>query len=144
MRTTTSVRICFSGFTLDPQKCSLAQFDNEIKLRPRAFDVLCYLVEHHGRVVPKKELIDSVWRGTYVTDGALVQCIRDIRAALDDNDRQLIKTIPRRGSLFSPVLSPEQGHESVFPHHEDKLTSCLTQDDVKIAMAIGGNWTSSD
>ena len=99
--------IRFGDFALDLQKCALLQFDKEIKLRPKAFDVLHYLVQNYGRVVPKEELIESVWVDVHVTDDALVQCVREVRHALSDNARIIVKTVPRRGYLFS--LEPVKG-----------------------------------
>lgn len=72
----------------------------EVKLRPKAFDVLKYLLENSGRLVSKDELIDFVWQGMAVTDDSLVQCLKDIRNALDDKDQTYIKTVSRRGYIF--------------------------------------------
>ena len=91
----------FDDYTLDLQRCSLQRGDEQIELRPKAFDVLRYFVENSGRVISKQELIRAVWPALFVTDDALVQCVRDVRHALSDEAHRIIKTVPRRGYLFS-------------------------------------------
>ena len=49
--------------TLDLNQCALWQGEEHIELRPKAFDVLRYLIEHWGRLVCKQELIKAVWPG---------------------------------------------------------------------------------
>ncbi len=70
---------------------------NIVTLRSQSTRVLDHLVRHRGRVVTRSALFDAVWPGTAVTDDSLVQCITDIRRALGDKDRRLVRTIPKRG-----------------------------------------------
>ncbi len=70
-----------------------------MKLRPKAFETLRYLVENLGRLVSKEELIRAVWADALVTDNSLVKCLKDVRAALGDKAHTLIKTVPRRGYI---------------------------------------------
>lgn len=90
----------FSEFTLDLTRGCLQRGQHEIKLRPKSFEVLKYLVENNGRLISKDELIRAVWVDTAVTDDSLVQCLKDIRHALGTEARRIIKTVPRRGYLF--------------------------------------------
>jgi DNA-binding winged helix-turn-helix (wHTH) protein/tetratricopeptide (TPR) repeat protein len=95
----------FADFTLDLSRRLLLRAGNEVALRPQVFDVLAYLAEHHGRVVSKKELFEAVWDGAARTDDSVVQCIVDIRDALGDTGHRLVKTVPRRGYLFTGEVS---------------------------------------
>src|SRR5260370_849113 len=86
----------------------------EVKLRPKAFDLLRYLVENHGRLVGKEELIRSVWADTAVTDNSLAQCLIEIRRGLGDDSQTIIRNVPRRGYIFdAPVTdaAPLPGSE---------------------------------
>ncbi len=38
----------------------------DVSLRPKSFKVLCYLVEHHGLLVTKDEMMSAVWPGVIV------------------------------------------------------------------------------
>ena len=87
----------FDEFTLDLTRGSLLRQTEEIKLRPKSFEVLKFLVENGGRLISKDEIIENVWTGTAVTDDSLVQCLKDIRNALNDKSQIYIKTVPRRG-----------------------------------------------
>jgi TolB-like protein/DNA-binding winged helix-turn-helix (wHTH) protein len=97
--------LCFDAFTLDLMRCALLRGEEELSLRPKSFDVLRHLVEHAGRVVSKDELMAAIWPGTHVTDDSLVQCIRDIRQALGDDDHRIVKTVPRRGYRFAAEVT---------------------------------------
>ena len=74
----------FDEFALDLTRGCLQHGPSEIKLRPQSFEVLKYLVENCGRLISKDELISAIWAGAAVTDGSLVQCLKDIRHALCD------------------------------------------------------------
>ncbi len=95
----------FEGFTLDLRRGCLRGADGEIELRPKSFEVLRYLVENAGRLVPKDEIMSAVWPNVIVTDESLAQCVSDVRFALGDRGRRIIRTVPRRGYLF--VTEPE-------------------------------------
>lgn len=126
----------FDAYTLDMQRCSLRRGDDPVELRPKAFDVLRYLVENWGRVIGKDELINAVWPTSSVTDDALVQCVRDARQALRDTDQRIIKTVPRRGYLFCVEPSRIAKPAPARPDHEIRF--CRTKDGVKLAMASVG------
>lgn len=130
--------LAFGDFTLDLQTGALLRSGKQIKLRPKAFDVLHYLLENAGRAVSKNELIEAIWRDIHVTDDALVQCIRDARTALSDKERQIIKTVARRGYLIS--LEPSEGQTAPQAPNagEEDIEYCQTEDGVRIALASSG------
>jgi predicted ATPase/DNA-binding winged helix-turn-helix (wHTH) protein len=91
----------FGEFNLDLNRGCLFRAGEEIKLRPKVYEALKYLVEHPGRLIGKKELIETVWPDTFVTDDSLVQCTVELRRALGDQAQQLLKTVPRRGYILT-------------------------------------------
>ena len=97
--------LCFAGFTVDLSRLSLLRDGEPIYLRRQSFDVLRYLVEHPGRLISKDELIEKVWPHALVTDDSLVQCVKDIRAAMADTGHRIIRTVPRRGYMFLPEVT---------------------------------------
>src|SRR5262249_20626080 len=68
-----------------------------VALRPKAFEVLRYLVENSGRVATKDEVMAAVWPGLTVTDESLTHCLSEIRGALGDKAQRMLRTAPRRG-----------------------------------------------
>ena len=117
----------FGPYQLDPSNACVWQGKQALSLRPKAFAVLRYLLDHAGQLVTKDELFDTVWPGVYVTDGALKECVREIRNTLGDKARQpqYVETVHRRGYRFiaavttspAPVRSPESGVQSPHPPH---------------------------
>ena len=94
--------ICFDPFCLDLVNECLLRGSEEIRLRPKAFAVLDYLLERPGRLVTKKEVLDAVWPETFVGEGVLKVAIRQIREALQDDPScpRFIETAHRRGYRF--------------------------------------------
>ena len=91
----------FGEFTLDLSRGSVLKGREEVKLRPKVYEALKYLVENRGRLIGKQELIRALWPNTCVTDDSLVQCTVELRRALDDRAQRLLKTVPRRGYVFT-------------------------------------------
>src|SRR5437660_105036 len=108
----------FDQFTLDLTRGSLLRGQEEIKLRPKSFETLKYLVENNGRLISKDELIHAVWVDTAVTDDSLVKCLKDIRHALGDESQQIIKTVPRRGYIFDKEVK-DNGFAQVTTYTEE-------------------------
>jgi predicted ATPase/DNA-binding winged helix-turn-helix (wHTH) protein len=107
---TTSPIYQFGEFRLDTRKGCLFKGAEELKLRPKVYETLKYLVQNPGRLIAKPELMQAVWPNSFVTDDSLVQCTLELRRALADHSQQLLKTVPRRGYIFSTKVvdsSPE-------------------------------------
>jgi len=97
-------------WTFTPAENLLQKGRNSIGIEPRAADLLIYLANHAGEVISADELIDSVWQGRVVGEGAVYKSINQLRHALgDDRDNvRYIQTIPKRGyRLVAPVVTLE-------------------------------------
>jgi DNA-binding winged helix-turn-helix (wHTH) protein/tetratricopeptide (TPR) repeat protein len=98
----------FADFELDQRRAELRGPDGApIRLRPKTFLMLHTLAANAGRVVGKQELMDTVWADIHVSEDSLFQCIREIRTALGDDDRSLVKVVSGRGYLFDVEVSGE-------------------------------------
>src|SRR5262249_40395092 len=98
----------FDPFRLDPDNAQLWCGKQLIALTPKAFAVLCHLVEHAGQLVTKEALLTAVWPEIYVSEGVLSECVREIRYALGDTPQspRFIQTVHRRGYQFIAPLKP--------------------------------------
>ncbi len=105
----------FGEFTLDLARGCVFKAGEEIKLRPKVYETLKYLVEHPGRLIGKQELMQAVWPDAFVTDDSLVQCTLELRRALGDRSQQLLKTVPRRGYLFTSAVTRRAPKPDHFP-----------------------------
>lgn len=99
----------FGGFTLDLVRHGLYKDGERVHLTPRPLETLIALVENRGAIVEKQRLIDTVWGGAFVTEDVLVQAIREIRRALDDDkdDPRFVQTVPRQGYRFVAEVEAE-------------------------------------
>src|SRR2546427_6112929 len=95
----------FLDVTLDVSAERLTRGATEIKLRPKSFQVLRYLAERAGRLVTREELLNAIWPDVVVTDESLTKCIADIRTALGNDSQQVIRTVARRGYIFTAALT---------------------------------------
>jgi TolB-like protein/DNA-binding winged helix-turn-helix (wHTH) protein/Flp pilus assembly protein TadD len=97
----------FQSFRLDTTNQCLWNGDKRVRIPPKAFDVLRYLVENPGRLVTQDELLEALWPETYVNPEILRKYILDIRKILGDRpDRPVfIETVTKRGYRFvAPVV----------------------------------------
>jgi DNA-binding winged helix-turn-helix (wHTH) protein len=96
------VRVRFEPFTVDTDTRQLLRGTSEIHLSPKAFDLLCSLLEERPRVVPKADLHQALWPDTFVVDANLNVLIGEIRRALADSAREprFIRTVHGVGYAF--------------------------------------------
>ncbi|MBT1558347.1 winged helix-turn-helix domain-containing protein, partial [Klebsiella pneumoniae] len=65
-----------------------------VPLTPKAVETLLALVEHHGHVLTKDELMERVWPETFVEESGLARNVSVLRKALG---KGYIETVPKRG-----------------------------------------------
>jgi DNA-binding winged helix-turn-helix (wHTH) protein/Flp pilus assembly protein TadD len=98
----------FAGFELDQQRAELQGPDGvAIRLRPKTFEMLRLFATSGGRVLSKQELMEAVWPNVHVGEDSLFQCIRELRTALGDERRQLIKLASGGGYLLTAAVEAE-------------------------------------
>src|SRR5262249_52238122 len=89
----------FGECVLDTQLHVLSRAEQPVKLRPKAFEVLVYLLEHCDRIVTKHELCAQAWPRQFISDATLGSTMRAVRQAIGDTGeaQQLIRTVHRYG-----------------------------------------------
>lgn len=105
------MRYSFGDYILDTERHELLRADTPIKLRPKVFQVLAYLVSHRDRMVPKDELLGTIWPRV-VGDAVLNSCVMAARQAVGDDGRaqNVIKTRHGLGYRFvAPASESEHG-----------------------------------
>ena len=114
----------FGHFRLDSAERVLLADGHPVPLTPKAYETLVVLLENHGHVLEKSELLNRIWPDTFVEEGTLVQNISTLRKVLGDADdgSAYIETIPRRGYRFVGTvkaieLRPDTD-EKLFPAPE--------------------------
>lgn len=97
----------FGTFRLDTVEKVLFRGEEPVPLTPKAVETLVVLVERHGHVVTKEELLRTVWPDTFVEENNLAQNVSMLRRILGEGggNPQLIETVPKRGYRFvGPVV----------------------------------------
>jgi serine/threonine protein kinase len=109
-------------------------------LEPRAFDLLLFLLKHHGRLLEKQTLFDNVWKDAFVTDNALTRAIKEIRRVIGDDASapRYIETIPRRGyRLIAEVkIHPARVPDPVPPGVDTEATPTGPQTPESVAASF--------
>jgi len=103
----------FDNFLLDKAAGTLLRRQSDgqtsrVQLGPRAFRLLCLLVEHGGAIVTRQEIMDTVWPNLTVEENNLSVQLSNLRRVLDAGreDGSCIQTLPGRGyRLLPPVVA---------------------------------------
>jgi DNA-binding winged helix-turn-helix (wHTH) protein len=103
------VRARFAQFTIDSETRQLLADGREIHLSPKAFDLLCALIDQRPKVVEKVHLHARIWPRTFVVDANLNILIGEIRRALGDSaqDSRFIRTVHGVGYAFCGTVSDD-------------------------------------
>ena len=114
----------FGEWELDLELYELRCADKPIRLQPKVFNVLAYLLQHRHRVVPKQELLSSLWSSQFISDSALERCIMMARKAIGDSREQqrLIQTFHCRGYRFvAPVTERMSDIKNAAPQSQTPM-----------------------
>ena len=103
----------FADCVLDTQCYLLRRAGQSIRLRPKVFQVLTYLLMHRDRVIPKYELCEQVWSSPAVSDATIDNCLKAVRHAIGDTGQaqRCIETRYGHGYRFvaTVTMSPDGG-----------------------------------
>lgn len=118
------MRYVFGEFSLDTERFDLNCDGRPVRLQPKAFRVLAYLIEHRDRVVTKEELFAQCWPERVVGDAALNTTIRSIRRALGDSGRGegAIQTLHKHGYRFVAEVIESVDEPPAVPTAESDAT----------------------
>jgi TolB-like protein len=105
------LRYLFEEYAFDTDRRELHRGADVVSIAPQVFDLLDYLIRNRERVVSKDDLINAIWNGRTVSDGALTTRLNVARSAIGDSgdEQRLIKTLPRKGFRFVGTVREAQG-----------------------------------
>lgn len=108
------MRYVFGDYTLDTERYELRRAGALVKVQPKAFDVLAYLIALRERVVSKRELLEQLWPNQFIAETTLNSCIKAVRQAVGDTGRaqRVIHTLHGRGYRFVAAVEV-RGQERV-------------------------------
>ena len=96
------MKVTLGDFALDSDTRQLLRGGEEVHLSPKAFELLCTLIEARPKALSKDRLQTMLWPSTFVTEGNLSVLVTEIRHALEDDVRapRFIRTVQRFGYAF--------------------------------------------
>lgn len=115
----------FNEFVLDLGNSQLLRDGVPVSITQKSFEILCFLVENHGRILKKEEFLGSLWEGSFVEEANLTQHIYMLRKILRQNgsDRKYIETIPKNGYRFIAKVEDVTDHQNENPLRSDGVPS---------------------
>jgi DNA-binding winged helix-turn-helix (wHTH) protein len=102
-------RFLFDRFCLDTDQRALLRGGQEVRLTPRAFRMLEFLVRQRPKAVSKRELLEHVWQGSIVEEANLKTLVLEIRTALEERGGRAdaIRTVFGFGYAFAGKVEDE-------------------------------------
>ena len=85
----------FADFVFDPISHRLTRNGEAVAIRPKALKLLCLLINNRHRVVPKPEIMSTVWGSNYARDHLLFQLIGELRKS--PLKSEYVRTLPNEG-----------------------------------------------
>ncbi|MGW0821971.1 alpha/beta fold hydrolase [Streptomyces sp. NPDC002845] len=135
-------------YELDTDRRRLSHDGQQVHIEPQAVDLLCHLIVHRDRVVPKEELLDTVGRGRTVSEAELAAWLRTARLAIGDSGtrQQFIRTVRGRGYQFvagatvasttPPATPTARATAAAADADHEVIRFCRSADGTRIAYAI--------
>jgi DNA-binding winged helix-turn-helix (wHTH) protein len=132
------VRLQFDNLTFDSDTRQVWIGKTEVRLSPKAFDLLALLIARRPKAVSKADIRDHLWPGTFVSDSNLPSLVSEIRDAIADHRRKpgLLRTLHGFGYAF-------QAEQGLVPHPEapasDATRAWLIGSTAEVALLSGDN-----
>jgi TolB-like protein/DNA-binding winged helix-turn-helix (wHTH) protein/Tfp pilus assembly protein PilF len=97
---------------VQPSLNAVSQNGTSVRLEPKVMEVLVCLSGRAGEPVTKEELLQTVWRDTFVSDDVLKRSVSELRRVFGDDahESKVIETIPKRGYRLVAAVKPVNGH----------------------------------
>jgi pimeloyl-ACP methyl ester carboxylesterase len=134
----------FSDCQLDLDRFELRRAGRLRPVEPQVFDLLAVLIRERHRVVPKEELLDTVWGNRFVSESALTSRVKAARQAIGDDghSQHLIRTARGRGYQFvAPVdeaAQPDPAAALSPAPPAQEIRFCTAGDGIRLAYAVSG------
>ena len=110
-------RYRFDDVEIDLSSFRLFKAGRVVQVEPKALNLLIFLVERAGQMVPRREIIDAVWKEAFVTDHVLNRIIGQLRKGLEDDAKEprYIETVPTLGYRFIAQVDVESEDPAAPP-----------------------------
>ena len=109
--------LCIGDWVLHPDLGLLRSAQGEVRLLPKALEVLLVLLDEGPRGVSRETLLQRVWGSSYPSDQVVSRAIADLRQAFGERagDHRYIRTVPKYGYQLVAQIGPVPQPESAAP-----------------------------
>ncbi|MBS3751724.1 MAG: response regulator transcription factor [Anaerolineales bacterium] len=88
----------FGNLTMDLNRREVSLDDQQVSLKPKEFDLLCYLVQHQGHVLSRDRILEKVWGWDYHGESRTVDVhIRWLRKKIEEDPSNPKRILTVRG-----------------------------------------------
>ena len=99
--------LCVDTLTCDPQRYRVTRGDDNVRLTPKEFSLLEFLMRNVGIVQSRAMILEHVWdRNADPFSNTIESHILSLRKKIDTaHHKKLIHTVPGRGYVLDPEIS---------------------------------------
>ncbi|MEY2494548.1 MAG: hypothetical protein QOJ45_1040 [Verrucomicrobiota bacterium] len=128
----------FGDFRLDAGKRLLWRAGAPVRLTPRVFETLLYLVEHHDAVLDKERLMEAVWPDSIVEENNLTQNISTLRRVFGETpgSHHYIVTVPGRGYRFVADVKMRDAEPGPLPRRISEAAIAPAENNTEHVAAV--------
>ncbi len=101
------MKLRFGDLSFDARRRLLWRGVEQVHLSPKAFQLLCLLLERRPDAVSKTEIVETLWPGAIGTEGNLSSVVSEVRRALGEEARGgvWVRTLHGFGYSFEGTVS---------------------------------------
>jgi DNA-binding winged helix-turn-helix (wHTH) protein/TolB-like protein/Tfp pilus assembly protein PilF len=133
----------FDGYRIEAEERLLRRGETVIALQPKVIDLLLVLLENHGRVVFKEDLLARVWENQFVEEANLSHTVFQLRKALGGKNEKFIETVPKRGYRFVADVCETPDDETEILVGEQTVTRISVEEEIETAPKPGFSFIES-
>ncbi len=106
-----------ADWRIEPDLNRIVRGEDVVSVEPKVLQVLEFLADHAGEVLPKESIVRAVWPETFVSDGILTYSIAELRKAFGDDAKNphVIQTIPRKGYRLIAAVAQKAPAARLLP-----------------------------
>ncbi|MGH9642294.1 MAG: winged helix-turn-helix domain-containing protein [Terriglobales bacterium] len=128
-------RFRFGEFELDGSAFELRRARRTVHLERIPFELLWFLVERSGQMVPRGEIVERIWgKDVYLdAESAVSTAVRKVRRALHDDPEEprFVLTVPGKGYRFVASVEKMEPHlaavQAVADKHETSAVGAASR-----------------
>lgn len=123
----------FDEYELDVEAGTLKRNGRKVRVEPQVFAVLSMLIQSHGDIVSRQDLLTEIWQDRDVSSGIIDSRIRSARLAIGDDGKtqRYIKTLTNQGFKFIADVQTS-GKPAPAPNHSGDTDHAAKTAPVKI------------